>query len=390
MDIIERYLPYWPVLASALCFFVLALSVFIRGERGMERSPKPLSWVPAYRSAESLGDYTPKGGLLPLLAVAGFSLLIFVFYRLISGGLDALTPDVRRISAMLLSCIGAVSAYLILRLLFGSVLVSLCGSLLFSASYLGSHTALCQLAAALLLLLLWLRQKEKRWFAELLYGAVLLLLVLTAAVTPECVWLLPAPIVLHWYKNIRWLRAGKQGVGRFLGDLGLSLLWWALAALAFVLLRTPLLRGYRAFFEALTPSGFLENGQIVWKDMLSRLVTPLLRDRLLYPLMDAPLAALGLFGAFSALRMYKRRRDVRGSFAYTTLVCLTAVWAVSAYYAMTLGFLLTAGCLLYNCVRGKRRVLAVTFTALGVLYEIALYCTAWVLPLNEHILQRLS
>ena len=390
MDIIERYLPYWPVLAAALCFFMLALILFLRGERAMERSPKPLSWVPAYRSAEALGDHAPQGGLLPLIAVAVFSLLIAVSYRLISGSPGALKPDLLSISAMLLACIGAVSAYLILRLLFGSVMVSLCGSLLFSASYLGSHTALCQLTAALFLLLLWLRQKEKSWFAELLYGAVLLLLALTTAVTPQCVWLLPVPIVLHWYKNVCWLRAEKQSVGRFLGDLALSVLWWALAAAALVLLRTRLLHGYHAFAQTLTPSGFVRNAGLVLEGMRAHLFMPLLRDRLLAPVMDAPLAALGFFGAISALRMAIRRRDVRGSFALVTLGCLTLVWLVSGYYALSLGFLLCGGCLLYNCVRGQRRVFAIVLTVLGVLYEIALYWAAWSLPLNEHILERLS
>ena len=390
MDIIERYLPYWPVLASAVVFFVLALILFFRGELAMERSPKPLSWVPAYRREESLGDFTPRGGLLPLFGVAGFSLAIAIAYRLISGGAETMTPDMRRVSAMLLACIGAVSAYLLLRQLFGSVLVSLCGSLLFSASYLGSHTALCQLTTALLLLLVWLRQKEKRWFAELLYGAVLMLLVLTAAVTPECAWLLPVPIVLHWIKNIRWLRSGQQGFGRFFGDLGLSLLWWALAAAAFVLLRTPLLRGYRAFFDALTPSGFAQNAAIVWQDMLSRLFAPLERSRLLHPLIDAPMAMLGFFGAISALRMAILRRDGRGRFALLTLGCLALAWLLSAYYALTLGFLLTAGCLLYNCVRGERRAFAVVCTILGVAAEIALYWLAWGLPLDAEIVQRLS
>ena len=390
MDMIERYLPYWPVLAAAVCFFALGMVLFFRGELAMERSPKPLSWVPAYRCKEALGDHSPRGGLLPLIAVVLFSLLVAVGYRVLKGGLDALSPDLRSLGAVLIACLGAAAAYLTLRLLFGSVLVSLCGSLLFSASFLGSHTALCLLTAALFLTLLYLRQQEKRWFAELLYGVILVLFALAVAVTPKCVWLLPAPIALHWVKNTRWLRGGMQGVGRFIGDLALSLLWWAIAVAAFVLLRTPLLRGEAAFSDALSVEGFLRNAEIAWADLLLRLFVRLKISRLLFPILDAPMAVLGLFGAVSALRMAVRRRDVRGSFALAALGCFALVWIINNGYAMTLGFLLTAGCLLYNCVRGRRIALAITFTALGVLYQIALHWAAWYLPLYEPIVQKLA
>ena len=71
MTLTEKYLAYWPVLAGGVCFLALGLWLWLVGERAMERSPKPLSWVREYRRPGfPLGAQALKPGPLPRLALA--------------------------------------------------------------------------------------------------------------------------------------------------------------------------------------------------------------------------------------------------------------------------------------------------------------------------------
>ena len=50
MQLFDKILIYWPVLAASLLFLLLGLFWHLRSARAMELSPKPISWVRNYRS----------------------------------------------------------------------------------------------------------------------------------------------------------------------------------------------------------------------------------------------------------------------------------------------------------------------------------------------------
>ena len=50
MQLIDKYLPYWPVISASLLFLVLGLWWRLSAARAMELAPKDPSWVKNYRA----------------------------------------------------------------------------------------------------------------------------------------------------------------------------------------------------------------------------------------------------------------------------------------------------------------------------------------------------
>ena len=401
MQLLERYSNFWPVIAGTLVFLALSWWLYARGEHAMEHSAKDLGWIRAYRKegwplrSEVLSFRTPRWWVLLLLGL--FAAAVALVYRAVSGQIyledyAALLQTRYTVLSTLLAALGAVAAACLLQTLFDETLVTVLGSLLFSVSSLCSHPALCLLTGSVWLLVLYLRREEPALKGELLYWGALLLFVLTLSIQPQNFWLVLAFFALHLYKNIWLLQNNRQSAGLLWGKLGLALVAVCLCLVAGVVWRFVMVQNFspRLLLKVLRPKLLRVALRSTWSMAKAGFAQKLMRSRLLYPMMDAPLLGLGFFGAISALRMVLRRRNVRGAVALTVLGLLALAWLLNGKYLVTLGLLLTGGCLLKNCVVGKKTQMAVILGALGVVWYLAMYILAPVLPLADVLILRLS
>ena len=401
MELLDKYLNYWPVLAGTLVFFVLAWVLYLRGERAMERSAKDVSWIRAYRKegwpmrAEVLA-FRPRHWLI-FAGLGLFGAAASVGYRVLSGEIflqdtAALLLTRYTVFAALVSAFGAVAAGLLLQMLFDDTLVLVMGSLLLSASSLCSHPALCLLTGAVWLLVCYLRTEAPELKQELLYYGSVLLLALTLSIQPQNFWLILVWIGLHVYKNAWLLHHNRQTAGLLWGKLGLAALVWAVSVVALLAWRYAMLQNFsaRMLLRVLKPTVLLRALSTTARMALAGFVQPLMRSRLLYPMMDAPLFGLGVFGAASALRMVAKRRNVRGVVALAALCVLALAWILNAKYLVTLGFVLTGACLLKNCRIGRCGRSALLVSLAGLVWYVALYLAAAYLPLAAELIIRLS
>ena len=184
MQLFEKYLPYWPVIAASVLFLILGLWWRLSAARAMELTPKSPDWVKRYRDGgfpfrrERLGSPKLRGWALLLVMILA---AVFAAGRLANTGMLFLKrPELffhsrYGILLLLLCAVGGGSVHCLLNTLFDSAWVALPGALLFSASAARGHGEGCFLALSLLLLLLYLRAERPGFPAELLYLAALLL-----------------------------------------------------------------------------------------------------------------------------------------------------------------------------------------------------------------------
>ncbi len=394
------YLQYLPVLAAAALCLVVGAVCFAGSQRAFERSRKNLSWIKRHGA----GGYPfarnafPKRAAdwLGVFAVAVFALVVSMVVSALRSYFAGVNWLSGLFSAASLGAIGiavcaAIAVYFLLQLLFGSTLVSASGALLFAADYVGAHTAAALLAIAVLLLVLWLTAKQERLLpAELLYWAAALCYCAALSLRPQLLPFCLLFVGLHLYKHIFYLRRDEERPGIFALALVLALIVWVLglalylAGQVFVFFRlTPeFVRSHFAGHPIFAVRLFLRSG-------LYLVTKPLLRSRVLLPIMDAPLLGLGGFGAISALVLYLRRKDPRSILVLLVLFFAVVVWLLSDTSVLSLGLTLTAALLFSNYERGGKSYPVAIVATLGVIYYLALCLGARFIPMVAGILERL-
>ena len=253
MQLIDKYLPYWPIMAAALLFLALGLWWRLSAARAMELAPKDPSWVKNYRA----GGF-PLRRVLPARTKLRFWALLLVLLfgaaaavgRLVNVGMiyldrpDLLLHSRYAILTAVFSTLGAAAVYGLLNLLFDSGWISLPGALLFAASCARGHTEGCILAVSLLFLLLYLRAEKPGFPAELLYLCALLTLAPMLALRPATVWLCLGYPLTHWYKLRAQRRERKLSGGGLVLALLAALLVWVLSFALTVALQRLLWDGF--------------------------------------------------------------------------------------------------------------------------------------------------
>ena len=116
---------------------------------------------------------------------------------------------------------------------------------------------------------------------------------------------------------------------------------------------------------------------------------PLLRSRILEPLIDAPIFGLGLWGCFSASGMALKRRRVQGWFILGMVLVFFLIWLFSGRYYLTLPLVLAVGSMAKNADIGGLRRPLIAAAAVGVAFSICLLFLAWALPLVSPLAWRL-
>lgn len=400
MRIFENYGSYWPVLVPAVCFLLLGLWLWLVSERAMEAAPKQLRWISEYRRpgfpfrAERMPFPPlrwPAVVAVALIAAAWQGLILLNTGFAILHSWTALNPTRYTWMLMLVAALGTAAVYVLLQLLYESGFSAFLGALLFAISPTDSQGPTCLLAIALLLAVLYLRAEKPGFPAELRYLGAILALCLGLSVCAPMVWLIPALIAVHLYKLIWQLRNNRIGVGPAALSLAAALVCWIVCLYGASVVRLFILTGgsvsaLRKLISA-APSGavFRSLRRAVGIEMT---VTPGL-GRLVDPLIDAPLSALGVCGAVSAAGMACKRRNPRAVLVLIVAALLGLVWLLSARWLLPLGLALTLGAMLRNAELGNKRVLAVIPVAIGALYDIWILLATWGLPLNAELTRRL-
>lgn len=400
MRIFENYGSYWPVLVPAVCFLLLGLWLWLVSERAMEAAPKQLRWISEYRRpgfpfrAERMPFPPlrwPAVVAVALIAAAWQGLILLNTGFAILHSWTALNPTRYTWMLMVVAALGTAAVYVLLQLLYESGFSAFLGALLFAISPTDSQGPTCLLAIALLLAALYLRAEKPGFPAELRYLGAILALCLGLSVCAPMVWLIPALIAVHLYKLIWQLRNNRIGVGPAALSLAAALVCWIVCLYGASVVRLFILTGgsvsaLRKLISA-APSGavFRSLRRAVGIEMT---VTPGL-GRLVDPLIDAPLSALGVWGAVSAAGMVCKRRNPRAVLVLIVAALLGLVWLLSARWLLPLGLALTLGAMLRNAELGNKRVLAVIPVAIGALYDIWILLATWGLPLNAELTRRL-
>ena len=365
MRIFENYGSYWPVLVPAVCFLLLGLWLWLVSERAMEAAPKQLRWISEYRRpgfpfrAERMPFPPlrwPAVVAVALIAAAWQGLILLNTGVAIFHSWTALNPTRYTWMLMLVAALGTAAVYVLLQLLYESGFSAFLGALLFAISPTDSQGPTCLLAIALLLAVLYLRAEKPGFPAELRYLGAILALCLGLSVCAPMVWLIPALIAVHLYKLIWQLRNNRIGVGPAALSLAAALVCWIVCLYGASVVRLFILTGgsvsaLRKLISA-APSGavFRSLRRAVGIEMT---VTPGL-GRLVDPLIDAPLSALGVWGAVSAAGMACKRRNPRAVLVLIVAALLGLVWLLSARWLLPLGLALTLGAMLRNAELTRR------------------------------------
>lgn len=400
MQLIDKYLPYWPVIAASLLFLMLGLWWRLSAARAMELAPKSAKWVKNYRA----GGF-PFRRVLPQHPKLRFwSLLLVILFagayalgRLANTGMIYLNrPDVFFLSryTVLMTALyaaGAGAVFLLLNVFFDSGWISLPGALLFAASAARGHAEGCFLAVGLLFLALYLRAEKPGFPAELLYLCAVLALAPMLALRPALVWLCLSFPPVHWYKLRFQRREHKLPGGTLLLALLAALLVWGLCFVLAAVLQRFQWFGFRlsAVLSLSKPARFLSVCKTFLIQLRTKLFTVPSPGMTIDLMVDAPLFGFGFWGICSAWRLAKQRRDARGVFALLALAALLAVWLLTKSYVLTLGLSLTTACVLRDADLGKKRPAVVILTLLGILWYVGIQIAAWYVPLTAGLLERL-
>lgn len=401
MQLIDKYLPYWPIFAASALFLLLGLWWRLSAARAMELAPKSAGWVKNYRAGgfplRRVLPAHPKlrfwAFLLVLLLAAAFLVGRLANMGMIYLGRPTVFLSFRRYSILmaLLYTLGAAAVYLLLNVLFDSCWVSLPGSLLFLASAARGHGDGCILALSLLFLLLYLRAEKPGFPVELLYLCAVLCLSPLLAVRPALAWLCLCFLLAHWYKLRSQRRERKLSGGGLLLALLAALLVWGLTFGIAVVLQQFMWSAYRlsSVLALLNPSKLLQACNLFLQRLRSSLFTAPMLGMTVDLMVDAPLFGFGLWGVCAAWRMAKQRRDARGVFALLVLAALLVVWLLTGCYTLSLALTLTTACVLREADLGKKRWPVVLLVLAGIVWYVGIQIAGWYVPLTAGLLQRL-
>ena len=401
MQLFEKYLPYWPVIAASVLFLIMGLWWRLSAARAMELTPKSPDWVKRYRDGgfpfrrERLGSPKLRGWALLLVMILA---AVFAAGRLANTGMLFLKrPELffhsrYGILLLLLCAVGGGSVYCLLNTLFDSAWVALPGALLFSASAARGHGEGCFLALSLLLLLLYLRAERPGFPAELLYLAAVLALSPMIALRSALVWILLCYPLVHWYKLASQRRGNRLSGGALFWSLLTALIVWLLLVLLAALMRRFLMFGFRAGAVLVLlkkPERLVQVLNELWREIRANLFLRPTPGMTIDLMVDAPLFGFGLWGCVSAWILARKRRNARGVFALVTLAVLFLVWLLTGRYVMTLGLTLTAACILRDADIAEKRSGAVLLTLAGICWYVLIQIAAWYIPLTAGLVERL-
>lgn len=114
------------------------------------------------------------------------------------------------------------------------------------------------------------------------------------------------------------------------------------------------------------------------------------KGMLLYPLLDAPILMLGIFGFFVSVRTASDRHDSASLFAAVTLLVMTVAWILGRQYCVLPGLLLCGICLLRRYTAADRKAPVILYTVLSAAYYIAVYVLTFLLSGPEAIAEILA
>ena len=396
----QDYLAYWPVLAGALVFFALGLWMYLSSEAAMERSAKPVHWVADYRKPgfpfrrERLPWTEPLWLIPALLALVGggvrYALGLNAGQIVYRQWLPLYGPTYNLLTA-LIGAGGAFAAYLLLLILFRSRFAALLGTLLFLIAPVHGHNTVSLLTVSTLFLLLYLRSERAGFRAELWYYGACLFFALAIAIDAELLWLVPLLMAFHLYRLYWNLRHNRIGWGNLCLFAAAALgVWLLIGAVTGVTYRCVHNRfQVLPFAELFNPLRIRYACSELLRDAGLRAFRPIMRNRLLEPLLDAPLLGLGFWGLFSLGGMAFKRRQIQGWFVLGMTALFTLVWLLSGTYLLTLPLTLAVGATARNAELGGKRITLLVVVLAGVLFSIGLALSAWALPLVSPLAWRL-
>lgn len=400
MHSIQKYMEYWPVIGGTLLFFGLGLWLYLRSEAAMERSPKPLSWVSAYRKpgfpfrAEVL-PFNRRSWLIPA-ALALVSALISLFYRL-NGGMIlfnrwiSLTGTTYNVFLALISALGAAAMYYLLLILFDLPAGAVLGSLLFSLSPVHGHVSVSCLTVCLLLLVLYLRWDGVGFPGELLYLGAGAFFALSFTISPALLWLWPCLVILHWYKLAWYLGQNRISTTQLALSCCAALVFWPVVSLLAGMLRQYMLSGFGLYQlrQQLAPVRAGTSWRLLWQSAKDAICLPIRPSLLLEPMMDAPLLGLGFWGLFSAGGMAFKRRRVQGILILGLTAILLLLQILTGWYGLAIPLTLALGSLMKNASLGGKLRPVLAACILGCLFCLLLEVLGWILPLTAGLIERM-
>ncbi len=391
MNLLRNYGEYLPIFIGAVIFFALALATWLTSRRALKNSQGGTQWVSEYRASGF--DFShdrltaPKHDWLCLFGVVVFALIFSAAYIALRSYAETSVWTGRffrpkTLCKLMIYAAGAFSACWILMDLFRDNTLAVCGGILASLTFVGSHAAISLIFVSLFLLLRWLAQDDEAPLFPgvlMLAGAVVLLAV-SASRAVGLAWLAAGYLAVTVYKCIRRKNAGAPTWQFVVLLIGFFLFW----AVAFFAGRIGMMYVYGMISIRNAPK--LISLQYFGREMLRLVYLPLVAVRtsftkgmLLHPLLDAPLLALGFFGFFVGIRTASDRHEPYALVSVLLMVLVGVAWLLGRQYSLIPGLLLCGACLLRRFAAADHRTPVIVYTVLSAAYYIALYILAYLL-----------
>lgn len=391
MSLIHKYAEYLPIFIGAVIFFAFALVYWLASRRALKNSQGGTGWVSEYRTSGF--DFShdrlaaPKHDWLCLFGVVVFALIFSAAFCALRSYYEtgAWTERLLRpktLCKLVIYAAGAFSACWILMDLFRDNTLAVCGGILATLSFTGSHAAISLIFVSLLLLLRWFAQEDDAplFPGILLLAGAVVLLAGAASRSIGLAWLAAGYLAVIVYKCIRRKNAGAPTWQFAALLIGFFVFW----AAAFFVGRIGMMYLYGMISIRNAPK--LISLQYFGREMLRLAYLPLLAVRtsfskgmLLYPLLDAPLLALGFFGFFVGIRTASDRHDSAALASVLLMALVALTWLLGRQYCLVPGLLLCSICLLRRFTAADRKAPVIAYTALSAAYYIALYILTYLL-----------
>lgn len=392
MNIIQKYSAYLPILIGAAAFFVLALVFWLASRRALKNSMGGTNWVSEYRTSGF--DFTherltkQRHDWLCLFGVVVFTLIFSAAVCVMRSNFEAGSWMQRffRVKTACSLVIYAAGSFCVCWLLMDMLrdnTLAVCGGILSALSFVGSHTAMSLAMISLLLLLRWfVTDDDAPMFPNLLLLlASDVLLALAVSRLNGLLWLLLGYLAVYLIKGLR--RAGERKGKR-----------WELVVIPIICAVLFAVSFYAAKIAGLVAAGAVRLSKIgdvlppvtmlrlirrLFLSPLASAVAPLQRSLLLYPLLDAPILMLGIFGVLVCVRTASDRHEPAALASVLLMAALTLAWLLGRQYCLLPGLLLCSMCLLRRFTAADRKAPVVVYTVLSAAYYLAIYVLTYLL-----------